>query len=203
MKPKSLTPRQRRFVVEYLIDLNGTRAAIRAGYKPDNAAAVASRLLAKRLIRRAVREGMAARAARTEVSADKVVRELSIIAFSNVTDYRIGDGGRLTLRPGADPEALRAVAGHQHAERSGEWGSETATTIRLWDKLGALALLCQHLGILKPPQLPPLDALFAALPDDVAALVRGHLAAPVRGAGPIQIVERPADGPEELRPGQP
>src|SRR4051812_4492510 len=63
-----LTPRQRAVVAQFLVDLNATAAAIRARYKTSGAAEVASRLVKKSQVSRAIREGMQARAARTRVA---------------------------------------------------------------------------------------------------------------------------------------
>jgi phage terminase small subunit len=71
-----LTDRQERFVQEYLIDLNGTKAAIRAGYAPDSAEVTASRLLRKAKVAEAVQRGKAARAAATQITAAKVVENI-------------------------------------------------------------------------------------------------------------------------------
>ncbi len=71
-----LTPRQNRFVSEYLIDLNATQAAIRAGYAPGSARQHACRLLARDNIKKAVSMAMAKRQARTELTADEVIEDL-------------------------------------------------------------------------------------------------------------------------------
>ena len=71
----NLTPKQQRFVDEYLIDLNGTQAAIRAGYSPDTAQEQASRLLSIVMVQRAVEAARKAQQERTHVSADRVVLE--------------------------------------------------------------------------------------------------------------------------------
>ncbi|MBB6559594.1 hypothetical protein HNP48_002261 [Acidovorax soli] len=68
-----LTPRQQRFVDEYLIDLNGTQAAIRAGYSARTANEQAAQLLAKLSIQTAIAAAMKAQQERTQISADKVV----------------------------------------------------------------------------------------------------------------------------------
>lgn len=83
MEGRPLTPRQLAFVAEYLVDLNGTQAAIRAGYSPHTANEQAARLLAKASIQAAIREAMAARSARTEISADAVLRELWAIGTAD------------------------------------------------------------------------------------------------------------------------
>lgn len=70
-----LTPKQQRFVEEYLVDLNGTQAAIRAGYSPRTANEQAAQLLAKLSVQRAVSEGRKQQQERTEITADRVLRE--------------------------------------------------------------------------------------------------------------------------------
>jgi hypothetical protein len=71
-----LTDQQERFVDEYLVDLNGTKAAIRANYSPKTAQEQASRLLSKPHIQKAIAEAKARRAERTEIDQDRIVREL-------------------------------------------------------------------------------------------------------------------------------
>lgn len=104
-----LTPRQQRFVDEYLIDLNGTQAAIRAGYSHRSAAEQSARLLAKVSIAHAVAAAMAARSARTGVTQDRVVRELARIAFVDptaVVDFQTG-----TVRNGLTEDDRAVLAG--------------------------------------------------------------------------------------------
>lgn len=71
-----LTPRQQRFVDEYLVDLNGTQAAIRAGYSVSGARAHACKLLTNANIQAAISAAQAARQERTELTADEVIRDL-------------------------------------------------------------------------------------------------------------------------------
>ena len=66
----ALTPKQERFVAEYLIDLNATQAAIRAGYSVKTAKQAGSENLSKPDIAKAVQDAQAARAARTEITQD-------------------------------------------------------------------------------------------------------------------------------------
>src|SRR6185312_12019666 len=80
-----MTPRQRMFVSEYLVDFNGKQAAIRAGYGAKTAAHEAWKLLNRRPnVARAVADGMREQEARTGISADKALREIARIAFSDV-----------------------------------------------------------------------------------------------------------------------
>ena len=73
-----MTPKQQRFVQEYIVDLNGTQAAIRAGYSEHTAQEQSSRLLSKAMISDAVKEAMAKKALRLEITADKVLRDLEM-----------------------------------------------------------------------------------------------------------------------------
>lgn len=77
----ALTVLQHRFVTEYLIDLNGSRAAVRAGYSVKSASTMASRLLGRPAIAAAITEGINARAARTRVTADRVNDTISTAQF--------------------------------------------------------------------------------------------------------------------------
>lgn len=72
----ALTPKQQRFVDEYLVDLNATKAAERAGYSVKTAQEQSSRLLSKPHVQAAIAEAKARRAARVEVDQDAIVREL-------------------------------------------------------------------------------------------------------------------------------
>ena len=76
-----LTPKQAQFVIEYLIDLNATQAAIRAGYSEDTAHTIGCENLTKPYIFRAIQEQKDARAARTLITADRVLQEIGKIAM--------------------------------------------------------------------------------------------------------------------------
>ena len=85
-----LTAKQQRFVEEYLIDLNATQAAIRAGYSPKTANEQGARLLANASVQEAIAKAMAERSRRTGISQDRVIQELARIAFvnpKNVIDF--------------------------------------------------------------------------------------------------------------------
>ena len=81
-----MTDKQARFCEEYMIDLNATQAAIRAGYSPKTAREQAPRLLANVSIQNRIAQLQAEQSRRTGVSADRVVRELAKIAFANASD---------------------------------------------------------------------------------------------------------------------
>ena len=74
-----LTAKQQSFVYEYLIDLNGTQAAIRAGYSKKTAQQIATENLSKPLIQGAITKAQEERARRVQVTADDVLRDLITI----------------------------------------------------------------------------------------------------------------------------
>ena len=76
MSEKGLTPKQSAFVQEYLKDLNGTQAAIRAGYSKKTANEQAARLLANASVQAAVTKGREKLAAKAEVTAERVLNGL-------------------------------------------------------------------------------------------------------------------------------
>lgn len=136
----ALTPKQKQFVQEYLIDLNATAAAGRAGYKDPNKG---RQLVTKGNVAAAIQEAMRQRQQRTEITQDRVVRELARVAFANGTDYtRVTDGGRrveLTDTKDLTEEQRAAVSGI----KEGKFGIEVST----YDKVKALELLGKHLGL--------------------------------------------------------
>lgn len=135
-----MTAKQKRFVEEYLIDLNATQAAIRAGYSPRTAGGTGAENLAKPGIKSEIDKAMAARSVRTGVTQDRVVRELARIAFvdpTRVVDFRTGT---VLNELGEDDRAV--LAGVKVKD-----GTFTEREVKLFDKLKALELLGKHLGI--------------------------------------------------------
>lgn len=100
-KKGKLTEKQQRFVDEYLIDLNATQAAIRAGYSVKTADAIGCENLTKPNIQQAIAEHMAERSRRTGVNQDRVVLELAKIAFVRMTDV-VDSNGRIKQDASAD-----------------------------------------------------------------------------------------------------
>lgn len=139
-----LSPRRARFVEEYLVDLNGTQAAIRAGYSANTATSQAERLLRNVDVKSALRAAKSARIKRTGVSQDKVLEEVALLQHSCVTDYAIGKDGRLCPAPGRPASVMRAVASVKYKQTP--FGPEVE--FRLWDKPSTLRLGMQHLGMI-------------------------------------------------------
>lgn len=140
-----LTEKQKRFCEEYLIDLNATQAAIRAGYSPKNAKNIGSENLAKPDIRARIDKAIAERSKRTGVTADRVVRELAKIAFVNATD--VIDTQRGEVLKNASREDTACISAVRVKTKIGEDFTETEREIRLCDKTKALELLGKHLGM--------------------------------------------------------
>src|SRR5262249_55183249 len=93
-KLDNLTPKQRRFVEEYLIDLNATQAAIRAGYSKTSAHDIGWENLRRPVVAGEIARLQSEKAQKTGLNADTVLDELSRIGFSNMLDYmRITDDG--------------------------------------------------------------------------------------------------------------
>lgn len=84
-----LTAKQERFCTEYIIDLNATQAAIRAGYSSKTANRIASENLSKPDIQRKIQELQQERAERTEITQDRVLKELAGIGFAPITKGKI------------------------------------------------------------------------------------------------------------------
>lgn len=81
-----MTPKQTRFVQEYLIDLNATQAAIRAGYSEKTAGQIGEQNLKKLEVAQAVKAAMDVRAQKTEITAERVLEELWAIATADPND---------------------------------------------------------------------------------------------------------------------
>lgn len=142
MTKKKLSEQRQRFVDEYLIDLNATQAAIRAGYSVKTAQEQASRLLSNVMVQRVIKEAMAERSKRTGINQDRVLRELARIAFVNPTDVINTEDA--TLKKRASEDDLAAILAVK-VKTFGEDGIERE--IKMHDKIKALELLGRHLGM--------------------------------------------------------
>lgn len=147
--------RDERFAREYLIDLNGAQAAIRAGFAPKSARVTASKLLTKPNVKAIIEADSRAAAEKLGITAVSVLRELQLMGFSNMQDYsKKQSNGTLRLDfsqvtreqaaaiqeitteeftiPGEDDEDVRVV---------------TKMKFKLADKRGSLELLGKHLKL--------------------------------------------------------
>lgn len=144
-----MTPKQARFVAEYLIDLNATQAAIRAGFSRRTARQIGERLLTKVDIAHAVEVAMAERSRRTDITPDRVLQEVAKLAFLDIAGAFNADGSLKPLHE-IDPDTRAALAGLEVAEITGEDGHIVGRIkkLKLADKTASLTLLMRHLGML-------------------------------------------------------
>lgn len=144
-----LTPKQELFIAEYLKDGNATQAAIRAGYSARTARQAGAENLTKPVIADAIAAARKDRNARLLVSADDVVRELKLLAFSDVGQIVDLDAG--TLRQGIAEAARRAISSVKIRRVTVGEGdtvrTEANVEFRLWSKVEALDKLARHTGV--------------------------------------------------------
>lgn len=176
-----LTAKQRRFVDEYLIDLNATQAATRAGYSARTANEQGARLLANVSVAAALSEAIKARSNRTGITADRVLQELGRIAFFDIRRLYT-ETGALKQPHELDDDAAAVLAGIDVVEMAGGMkvdGREGVSHVPMYtkkakipDKVAALNLAMRHLGMLTDktelsgpdgaPLMPDFTALRAA-----------------------------------------
>ena len=151
----NLTPKQQRFVEEYLIDLNATKAYIRAGFSEKHAHTNAAKLLQNTTIADAIAKAQNKRAERTEITQDMVLQELAKIGFSNMLDYMtktdsgdlVPDFSALTRDQAA---AISEITVETYTEGRGEDAEEVKRVkFKLGDKRAALVDMGRHLGMFK------------------------------------------------------
>jgi len=122
-----MTEKQKRFCDEYIIDLNATQAAIRAGYSPHTAKDIASQNLAKLNILAEINKKLA--------------------AFENAAD--VIDDRDATVKPTATDDDRACIQSVKVKIMDGDKGSVEEREIKLADKVRALELLGKHLGMFK------------------------------------------------------
>lgn len=159
MSAGKLTPKQARFVQEYLVDLNATQAAIRSGYSAKTAKSIGQENLTKPDIVSAIETAQNKRAESVGITAERVLRELALIGFSNMLDYiqPSEDGGAFVDLSALTREQAAAIGEvtvdtYQERKPDGKDG-ETRTVkkikFKLADKRAALVDVGRHLGMFK------------------------------------------------------
>ena len=140
-----MTKKQKRFVEEYLVDLNATQAAIRAGYSPQTARDIGCENLTKPNIQNAIATAMADRSRRTGINQDRVIQEIAKLAFLNPVD--VIDMDEATIKDEANRDDTACIASVKVKVIPGEGGNITEREVKTYDKLKALELLGKHLGM--------------------------------------------------------
>ena len=138
-----MTKKQKLFVEEYLIDLNATQAAIRAGYSPDTAGSIGGENLKKPEISAASAKAMAERSRRTGINQDRILQEIAKLALVNIDDVVDLETGE--IKESATKEDLACIQSIKI--KPTEFGTERE--IKFYDKKGSLEMAGKHLGMFK------------------------------------------------------
>jgi len=157
--------RRQHFVREYLVDLNATRAAERAGYAKSTVRQIAYSLMKDPEVAAAIRSEQEKRQKRTLVTADRVIAELARVAFADLGTLAEWGPDGVRLKPNSELSADERAA---IAEISGD--AQSGARAKLHDKMRALEILAKHLGVVgrKPGVFPP----WAQNPHETAERVR-------------------------------
>lgn len=149
---KKLTPKQKRFVAEYIVDLNATQAAIRAGYSEKTANRIASENLSKPVIQEAIQKQTKKINDKLEITAERVLLERARLAFHNNKDL-FHQNGTLKQLHELDDDVAAAIHGVKIGARTitDDEGNEQIETyirdVKTYDKDKSLTALEKYLGI--------------------------------------------------------
>jgi len=141
-----VTPKQKIFVDEYLIDFNATQAAIRAGYSEKTAAEIGKENLRKPYIQEAIQKAIEERSERTKITQDMIVKELATFGFANIQDYiKHSQDGLIIFKSIDDiPEkAARAIESIKVINN----GKKGSVEFKLHSKSRGLEMLGRHKGM--------------------------------------------------------
>lgn len=141
-----LTAKQKAFVQEYLIDLNATQAAIRAGYSKKNADKIGPEVLGKTRVQAALQAAMDERAKKLEITPERVLLEIARLAFSDMRNYSDWGPTGVTLKDSSTLTVDQAAAVAEVSKTETKDGG--SLRFKLHDKKGNLEMLAKHLGML-------------------------------------------------------
>lgn len=150
-----LTARQARFVAEYLVDSNATKAAARAGYSSKTANEQGARLLANVSVADAVSKARARISEKLEITQERVLREYAKLAFSDIrkvakwgeTMAVASDDGGVTVRNSISVHASTDIDDDTAAAVEEVSEGKTGLKVKMHDKARALDALAKHLGL--------------------------------------------------------
>lgn len=150
---QKLSQKQELFAREYLVDLNGLQAGIRAGYTPLSAKRNSTRLLKHPSIKAFIEKETKKKAEKLELSAEVILAELLSLAKSDIRKIFNEDG---TLKPISEiPDSIaQAISGieideiFEYDEKGDKIWTGYTKKVKLWDKPKALELLARHLSLL-------------------------------------------------------
>lgn len=164
-KRGGISEKHARFAREYLVDLNATQAAIRAGYSPKTAGAQAHKLLKNAEIQAIIAAGAQKAEQRTEITLDRVLNEYARVAFSGMSKFVSidSDGTPRVDLSKCTPEDLDLLSEVQTETQQGEGKPVLKVKIKPLDKLNALEKLARHLGVFRDAEVKPIENAIAAL----------------------------------------
>lgn len=141
-----ITDKQKRFCEEYLIDLNATQAAIRAGYSKKTAQEQSSRLLLNVMVQNYIAELKEERSKRVQLTQDEVLRELKAFAYSDITETILLTTEKIKDLPS---EVRRLIVSYKKVNRrygeDNKWEEETVE-LKFVDKIRVFDMLNRHIG---------------------------------------------------------
>lgn len=142
-----LTPKQKRFVDEYLVSLNATQAAIRAGYSAKTARKIGQENLTKPDIQSCISERLTKLKESTEITQEKVLKEYGKISFFDPRKLFDEEGNLLPVHK-LDADVAAAIGGVDVVCRKiGDIEIEITKKVKFIDKKGVLDSLAKHLGM--------------------------------------------------------
>lgn len=172
-----LNDKQKRFCEEYLIDLNGTQAAIRAGYSKKTANEQAARLLANVSVSAYVRHLQSKYQKKLDITQDRVLTEFARVAFFDIRNI-YNDSNSLKDIKDLDDDSAAALAGVEVYEVFAGTGKDrehigNTVKVKIHNKIQALEGLAKHLGLFEKDnsQKKPEINLSAFKPDDLKTLL--------------------------------
>ena len=158
---KKLTAKQAKFIDEYLVDLNGTQAAIRAGYSKKTAAVIASQFLIKLNIQAAIAKRREQIRKKVLITQEGVIQRYMMLCDYSIDDF-FNDDGTMKNFSEIPKEKLYAIGGFKQSKRTLTKTDEEIITDRIKEfklpsKRLVLDSLAKHLGMFDPKNQPPIQ----------------------------------------------
>lgn len=174
-----LTSKQAKFIDEYMIDLNATQAAIRAGYSKKTAKVIAAQNLSKLYIAEEIKKRQAKISEKLQVTQERVISEYAKIAFVDPAELFDDENNLIPIKQ-LPPEVSAAIGGlDQVIRKYGKGNNETeehTKKIKLIDKKGALDSLARHLGLFEKDnnqKTDPIARVLAEVAKRGQSLIKG------------------------------